>query len=133
MYEEYKDRVAFFIVYLREAHTEDGRQAKANEQDGLIFYQPESLEERVEIAEEMCSTLDLKIPCLIDGIDNRVGTDYTGMPDRLYLVGLDGKVAFKGEKGPKGFKPELLREFLDLYLLTLEAVGDEVRPAGRRR
>lgn len=133
MYDEYKDRVAFFIVYLREAHTEDGRQSQANVRDGLIYDQPTDLAERVGIAQEMCSQLQLSIPCVIDGMDNRVGTAYSGMPDRLYLIGLDGRVAYKGAKGPAGFKPEQLRNFLDLYLLTLDAVGDEIRPVAEAK
>jgi len=53
----------------------------------------------------MCSALKINIPTLIDGIDNRVGTDYSGMPDRLYLINKAGVVAYKGARGPFGFKP----------------------------
>ncbi len=128
MYKKYGDRVAFYVVYLREAHTEDGRQSKANTQEGLVFLQPKDYEDRVELAQEMCSKLELSMPCLIDGMDNRVGQAYAAMPDRLYLIGFDGTVAFKGEKGPSGFKPAQLEKFLDLYLLLLDAAGDEIRP-----
>jgi hypothetical protein len=129
MYAEYKDRVAFFVVYLREAHPEDGRQSQANVRDGVVFNQPTEFAERLSVAAEMYSKLELSIPCVIDGMDNQVGTAYAAMPDRLYLIGLDGRIAFKGEKGPRGFKPEQLREFLDLYLLLLDVAGDKIRPA----
>jgi hypothetical protein len=40
------------------------------------------------------------------------------MPDRLYVVDAEGKIAFRGEQGPMGFKPEQmeprLREVLGL-------------------
>lgn len=54
--------------------------------------------------------MNLEIPSLLDNIDDKTGIDYAGHPDRLYLVGKDGKIAFAGEKGPRGFKPDLLEE-----------------------
>ncbi len=42
---------------------------------------------------------------LIDDMKNTAQQAYAGWPDRLYVVGRDGKVAFKGDPGPKGFKP----------------------------
>ena len=48
------------------------------------------------------------MPALIDSDDNIVNRAYAGWPDRLYVVGVDGKVAYKGGQGPFGFKtPEL--------------------------
>ena len=35
-------------------------------------------------------------------------TDYAAHPDRLYLVGKDGKLAWVGEQGPRGFRPNEL-------------------------
>ena len=98
MYKKYGDDVEFFIVYLREAHP--------NSQ----YPQPTTFDARQGIAKTMCSKLDLSIPTVIDGLDNKVGRDYAGFPDRLYLVGRDGKIAFKGARGPFGFKPPELEE-----------------------
>ena len=39
-------------------------------------------------------------------LDDRVGQAYQGHPDRLYLVGKDGKIAFAGDRGPFGFRPQ---------------------------
>ena len=52
----------------------------------------------------------MKIPTLLDKIDNKTATDYASIPDRLYLVGKDGKIAWAGGPGPKGFQPDELRE-----------------------
>lgn len=46
------------------------------------------------------------MPALIDKIDDKVGQAYGGWPDRLYLVGKDGKIAYAGRRGPAGFAPE---------------------------
>ncbi len=83
----------FLVIYIREAHP--------NSQ----FPQPTTYKQRIGIADTMCSKLEISIPTLIDGIDNKVGSAYSGFPDRLYLIGVDGKIAFKGARGPFGFKP----------------------------
>lgn len=63
------------------------------------------MEERVAVAKNCYSDLGLTFPAIIDGMDNKVGNTYAGWPDRLYIVNKKGKIAYKGEKGPKGFKP----------------------------
>lgn len=53
---------------------------------------------------ETCATkLDIKLPVLLDGLDNKANEDYAAWPDRLYIVGVDGKVAYKSGPGPSGF------------------------------
>jgi len=52
----------------------------------------------------------LGVPTLVDDLDDAVARAYGGWPDRLYLIGRDGRVAFQGDEGPFGFKPELLEQ-----------------------
>ncbi len=52
--------------------------------------------------------LRTRIPILLDDVDDAVASAYGGWPDRLYLIGRDGRIAFQGERGPDGFKPEEL-------------------------
>jgi hypothetical protein len=76
-----------------------------NRREGIEVTQPKTYEERVKVAGECMKDLKLSIPCLVDDIANTVQKAYAGWPDRLYVVGKDGKVAFRGEPGPRGFKP----------------------------
>jgi hypothetical protein len=62
--------------------------------------------ERAKVAGTCVDDLDLPMPALIDGVDDKVGRGYGGWPDRLYVIGKDGKVAFAGAQGPGGFDPE---------------------------
>jgi hypothetical protein len=39
-------------------------------------------------------------------MDNRVMSEYMGFPDRIYVVDVDGKIAYRGDPGPDGFVPE---------------------------
>jgi len=69
---------------------------------------PRSREERVEVAQTCSLRMHIRMPVLLDALDNRVARAYGGWPDRLYLVGKDGRIAWQGEPGPFGFKPEEL-------------------------
>lgn len=53
--------------------------------------------------------LGFTIPCLVDDMQNTAQKAYAGWPDRLYVVDAEGKVAYKGGRGPKGFKPDEAR------------------------
>ena len=101
-----------------------------------MFHQPTTLEERLGIAEEMCTKLDLDIPTLIDGMDNAVGAAYAAWPDRLYLVGRNGRIAYKGGPGPMGFKPQELeqaiRKELGLKPLASDSRSTKSRTPTRR-
>ena len=96
------------MVYIREAHPTDGWQVRANEQQGILVEQPKSLEERIEIATQMCTALKIKLPPLVDTLDDKVNKAYSAWPDRLYLVGRDGRIAYQGGPGPRGFRPDEL-------------------------
>ena len=66
-------------------------------------------DERYGVASKCVVDLGLDmIPAVIDKIDNKVGEAYQGWPDRLYLVGTDGKLSYAGKRGPRGFKPDEL-------------------------
>jgi hypothetical protein len=118
MYEKYRDRIEFFMVYIREAHPTNGWQTAANLRAGVLFEQPTTFEDRAAIASQMCSTLKIHLPPLVDNLDDEVNAAYEAWPDRLYLVGIDGKIAFKSDRGPQGFKPNELEKAIQR---TLEA------------
>jgi type I thyroxine 5'-deiodinase len=56
--------------------------------------------------------LGIKLPALVDGIDDATEKAYSGWPDRLYLIDRDGRVAYKSRPGPFGFIPADLEEAL---------------------
>ena len=69
---------------------------------------PATDHERAIVAESCALRMGLKLPVLVDRLDNAVASAYGGWPDRLYLIGRDGRVAFQGGAGPFGFKPSEL-------------------------
>jgi len=84
-------------------------QTQSNFKDKVLFATPKSEEERALVAGACISKLGIKIPAVIDGLGNSVESDYTGWPDRLYLVDTSGRVAYKSKPGPFGFKTDELR------------------------
>jgi type I thyroxine 5'-deiodinase len=99
-------------VYIQEAHPSDIWQQRSNVREGVVFATPRTDGERVEIAESCVRRLGIRFPALIDGIDNSVERQYTGWPDRLMLIDIDGRLVFKTDPGPFGFKPSQLEAAL---------------------
>jgi hypothetical protein len=116
LYDRHGGEVAFFIVYIREAHPEDGWVLADNRREEIALVDPVSLDERAAAAAACALRLETRIPILLDDVDDAVGSAYGGWPDRLYLVGRDGRVHFQGEKGPFGFKPAELAHAIETEL-----------------
>lgn len=93
------------MVYIREAHPLDGFLPRGGGDDPIVE-DPVTWNERRELAATCMSALALDpIPALVDGIDDAVSRAYAAWPDRLYLIGRDGTVAYQGDPGPDGFLP----------------------------
>lgn len=113
-----KDRAAFHVVYILEAHASDVWQLPVNEKQDVVYASPQSQQERASLADACVRKLNIEIPALIDGFDNAVERAYTAWPDRLYLIDREGKITYKSKPGPWGFRPAELRSALDLELRT---------------
>ena len=103
-------------MYIQEAHPVDLWQVSSNVKDGVLFSSPQTSGERVETAETCVVKLAIKMPALVDGIDNRIERAYTGWPDRLYVIGTDGRVRYKSAPGPFGFSTADLSQHLGQML-----------------
>jgi hypothetical protein len=108
--------VDFYVVYLKEIHPTDGWQVEENERDAVLFRQHRSREERVEAGQACMLKLALEMPALVDEMDDGVAKAYAAMPERLYLVGKDGRVAYQGGMGPMFFRPSEWEGAIEAYL-----------------
>ena len=106
LWERYSDRVAFAVVYIREAHPEEGWVVTPNRDEGIRVDDPTTDGERHDVAEACALRLKIRMPVVIDPVDDKIASAYGALPDRLYLIGRGGRVAFQGEHGPWGFKPD---------------------------
>lgn len=105
LYTKYRDRAAFYIVYIQEAHPIDGWQMPVNVKEDVLVATTRTNEDRCEVAGSCVTDLGIEIPALVDGTDNRVDDAYAGWPDRLYVIDRDGRIALKSAPGPFGFEP----------------------------
>ena len=112
LYAKYKDRVRFYLVYIREAHPHDGWRVPNNLIEGINYAEPKTDEERTEVASACQIGLDIHMPMLVDRVDNDVDKKYVGLPMRMFLIDADGKIAFAGKKGPFGWDDEAFEETL---------------------
>lgn len=106
IYGKYRDRVRFYVIYIREAHPDDGWRVPQNLRQNIRFREPRSDAERKAVATFCQINLDLQMPMLVDTIDNSVEESYIALPMRLYLIGRYGKILYTGERGPFGFNPD---------------------------
>jgi type I thyroxine 5'-deiodinase len=93
-------------VYIMEAHASDVWQMPSNVKQNIIVASPRNAEERTAVADSCVRNLHIEIPALVDNFRNSTEAAYTGWPDRLYVIGADGRVAYKSGPGPFGFHPQ---------------------------
>jgi Iodothyronine deiodinase len=125
LHRRYGDRVEFVAIYVREAHPTDGWRMTSNDKAGISIAQPREQAERVAVAERCCTSLVMTMPLLVDEPDDRVGHAYSGMPDRLYVVDREGRVAYKSGRGPFGFLPAEMEQALIMLLLDEKKKVDD--------
>ncbi len=95
----------------------------SNDQVGITYEQPQTKEQRHLVASECCNSLKMSMPLLVDQMDDQTNLAYCGFPDRLFLIDAAGKVAYKGGRGPMGYKVRELEQTLIMLLLDKPPVG----------
>ena len=128
LYAKHKENATFLMVYVREAHPTDGWKMDSNGKMGVSVKQPTTLGERVEACEMFQKKLQPGMPVLVDELSDPVGTAYSGMPARLYVIDTQGKVAYKSGRGPFGFKPMEMEQALVMSLWESEKAKKTTLP-----
>jgi iodothyronine deiodinase-like protein len=83
-----------------------------NEKEHVVFKNPQQYDERTNLAGTCSTNLGIEFPALVDTMDNSTETAYTSWPDRIYVIDARGRIAFKTDPGPFGFKTQLLADVL---------------------
>jgi hypothetical protein len=122
--------VAFYVVYIMEAHALDAWQDDDNKKDKISIASPKTLAERCSVEGACATKLALRIPAVIDDLSNTTEHAYTAWPDRLYVIDLQGNVAFKSRPGPFGFKPALMEAALKKVLANPPAPNQTAKNQG---
>jgi iodothyronine deiodinase-like protein len=112
MYEWYGDRVGFLTIYIKEAHPLDEWQMDSNVKESVCYPQPQSLAQRIAIANDFVKRFSYRVPLAVDGMDNPANAAYAGWPERFYIVDETGVIVYKGKPGPFGYHPEEVESWL---------------------
>jgi hypothetical protein len=122
VYEDFRDRAEFLFVYIREAHPESVLSVvDADGQESLLkIPQAADAAERKSTAATCQRSVKLQMPVAVDTDDNAVGKAYAGWPNRMVVVGTDGRVLFASDPAPRGTDAQRLRDWLDEHLPARE-------------
>ena len=93
----------FFMVYIQEAHPDDGWQMNTNYADEVVFNQPVTDSERAKIAHACINRLAITIPVLLDTVSNEIDRLYAAVPSKLYVIDPHGTIAYRSGPGPWEF------------------------------
>ena len=113
IYQRFQEEVEFYVVYVQEAHPTDGCQTDSNIEEGVLYRQHRSYSERESAAQSCSIDLHIGLPVIIEEMDNTIDETYGAAPERLYLVDVDGKVAYHGGTGPHFFDPDEWEEAIE--------------------
>ena len=143
LYMAYKAEAIIVVVYIREAHPANEDQtvetADWKKINDLVYYQPKTFRERRKLAETACTFWELPIPTLVDTMTPSVGDAYDSWPNRIYVIDKEGKIVYRGPKGPMGVKPRegeiALRKLLgkpDDKFVTPEDLKSPAMPGAKK-
>ena len=104
--QKYKDRdVVFFVVYSKEPHAGERRYFKK-------YTQHSTYEHKLGYAKELVETFGMKVPVLVDDLEESVVMAYGRMPNMIYIIDKEGKIAYKADWTEKPRIESLLDELL---------------------
>lgn len=112
MRKAFSEEVDFLYVYIKEAHPADEWQMDSNVEKELVFNQPTTFDERMNLAQAFVTEMEIEGPVVVDEIDNIANACFAAWPERLYVIDTEGKITYKGGMGPFDFDTDELEEFL---------------------
>lgn len=110
--------IKFLAVYIVEAHAIDEWPVG----DPLKVTQPKSIAERCGVARAFMAEYKLRIPMVVDQLDNNFSNTYASWPVRFYVVQREAKdqwkLTFKAQPDDKNTYDSVPKQ-LDSYLAQL--------------
>ena len=88
LYSKYSSDIQFLVIYIREVHPSDGWDVYAKNR----LYTPKTIEKRRKTAKACRETMKHETQAYVDEMDDKVMVAYAAWPERLYLVGKDGRI-----------------------------------------
>jgi len=110
LYNKYRERAIFLVVYITEAHAKDEWPVGKT----ISFCdQPKTLSERCELARKYSYDNNMTIPVVVDTMDNAFESVFAAWPVRFYVI-KNGELVFKAQpnKEQYAYDPTELSKWL---------------------
>ena len=108
LYPEYRKRIPFYLIYIREAHSTGDWASTRNEREGIVMAPAANMNERKDHATMCIRKLHVQFPALLDSMEGPAEKAYSAWPSKAYLVDKRGRVAFETGLNEQDFSPEQL-------------------------
>ena len=98
LYEKYSDKADFWWIYIQEAHATDSRRPSKK----VKIATHKTIEDRKTAAKGCSAVSPLKVPVLLDDMNDTASKAYSALPERFFILGTEGKIVYSGKRGPHG-------------------------------
>jgi len=112
LYPEYKDRLPFYLIYIREAHSTTDWASTRNQREGVVLPPAANMSQRQDHATMCVRKLHIEFPTLLDSMRGTAEKVYAAWPSKAYLVDKRGRILFSTALGEQDFHPEGLEAAL---------------------
>jgi tetratricopeptide (TPR) repeat protein len=112
LYPEYKNRVPFYLIYIREAHSTVEWTSTRNEREGIVLKPAANMDERRNHATMCVRKLHVEFPALLDSMSGAAEKAYSAWPSKAYLLDKQGRVIFSTGLSEQDFHLEQLEAAL---------------------
>jgi len=86
---------------------------KSNVAENICYPQPQTLAQRVAIANDFVQRFHFPLPLSVDDMHETADLAYGGWPERIYIIDEAGKIVYRGGLGPFNYHPEEARAWLE--------------------
>jgi tetratricopeptide (TPR) repeat protein len=105
-YGKYKGQVAFYLVYIREAHSTADWQSTRNGRESVALAPATNMTERAEHATLCVRKLHFDFPALLDNDAGSAASAYAAWPSRVYMINANGSIVYQTGLNELDFKPD---------------------------
>ncbi len=113
LYERFRDRVDFRLVYIREAHPEGEWKSTVNTRQGVSLPEASGERERGEHAALCRQRLAIRFEALLDGMDGAAEKAFAAFPSRAFVIDRAGTVTYETALDEESLRPEALAAALE--------------------
>src|SRR5580704_4436839 len=121
LYPEYKDKIPFYLIYIREAHSTTDWASTKNQREDVTLRPAGNMEEQQDHATMCVRKLRIDFPTFVDGMNGAAEKAYAAWPSKAFLLDKRGRIVYASGLSEQDFKPEELEN----QLRTLTALGKE--------